>query len=61
MKLETIKGHKIAPARLTGGALRLAALYIFLPFLALMAVLDGLIYLVARFAFSTCYGVWCWF
>jgi hypothetical protein len=32
-----------------------------LPFLGLLCVADLLLYLLFRYGFGMCYGVWCWF
>ena len=47
--------------RLTGRAYRLLITHAILPFLAVLSVADVLLYLLFRYGFGMCYGVWCWF
>ncbi|MEM9988201.1 MAG: hypothetical protein AAF723_01680 [Pseudomonadota bacterium] len=47
--------------RLTGTALRLMLLYIALPMIVGLALIDVILFLVFKYAFGSCYGVWCLF
>lgn len=52
-------GWRIAPPRLTFGALIVAMKYIFLPFLGALALLDIGFYFFFKEALDSCYGVLC--
>ncbi|ADM10040.1 hypothetical protein PB2503_09939 [Parvularcula bermudensis HTCC2503] len=60
-KKQAIKGQHLPAPALTPTGLRLLLLYGALPIIAGLAVLDGLLYLIFRFGFDRCYGVWCFF
>lgn len=60
-KTQTVKGHQLSSPRLTATGLRLLLLYVAGPILALLALIDGALYLYFRFVLGLCYGVWCWF
>jgi hypothetical protein len=47
--------------RLTRRAYGLLLTRAVLPFLAVLSVADALLYLLFRYGFGMCYGVWCWF
>ena len=57
--IETVMGHRIPPPRLTRAAWFAAVKYLGLPFLGLMLALDLLLYLVFRYGFESCYGLFC--
>ncbi len=59
-KLKTVMGHKLAPQRLTAWAYSLGFLYVGIPFLGGLALLDILLTLIARYGFNTCYGLLCY-
>ena len=59
-KTETIMGWRIAPPRLTFGALIVAFKYVFLPFLLGLAALDVAMYFFFREVLDSCYGILCW-
>jgi hypothetical protein len=56
---EKIMGWRIAPPRLTFGALWIALKYIFLPFLGGLALLDVALYFIFDHVFDSCYGLLC--
>jgi flagellar biogenesis protein FliO len=58
--VETVRGHRLPAPRLTKAAKRLIVTRLVLPFLLVLALLDLLIWAVARYGFDSCYGVWCW-
>lgn len=57
--VETVMGHRIPPPRLTRAAWIAAVKYLGLPFLGLMLALDLLLFLVFRYGFARCYGLFC--
>lgn len=54
-------GHRLASPALTKTGLRLILQYVAAPILALLALIDLGLFLVFKYAFGQCYGVWCWF
>jgi hypothetical protein len=56
-KIETVKGHRLPTPHLTGWGY----LYVLLPVFVILAVLDALLYLIFRYGFDSCYGLWCLF
>ncbi|MEX0298224.1 MAG: hypothetical protein AB3N28_04090 [Kordiimonas sp.] len=52
-------GWRIAPPRLTLGALIVACKYVFLPVLGGLAVLDVALYFFFKEVLDSCYGVLC--
>jgi len=54
-KLETVLGHRIAPPRLTPGAVGLLFVYVGIPVL----VIGGLLDLAMQLLFGICSGLWC--
>jgi len=56
-----VYGHDIAPCRVTRTGAVLAVTRLVLPFIGSLALLDLLIWAIARGVFDACYGVWCWF
>ncbi|MBV1901278.1 MAG: hypothetical protein KUG56_06355 [Kordiimonadaceae bacterium] len=59
IKTDTIMGWRIAPPKLTFGALLVAMKYIIIPFLGGLALLDAALYFFFRHALDSCYGVLC--
>jgi len=59
LKTETIMGWRIAPPRLTFGALFIAMKYVLLPFLVGLAALDIALYFFFQEVLGRCYGVLC--
>ena len=58
-KLETVKGHQIAPPRITAAGYWRIFLYLILPLLAAALLLDGLVYTIMRYGFDACVGLYC--
>lgn len=56
-----VLGVTAAAPRPTPAALRLALLYLGLPFVTALLVLDIAIWAVATAIWDVCIGVWCWF
>lgn len=57
---ERVHGHVIPAPRLTRHALRRFVVWIALPILLLLLLLDVALYVVFRDVFGVCYGVLCW-
>ena len=60
-KAQEVMGHQLASPALTKTGLRLILQYVAAPILALLALIDLGLFLVFKYAFGQCYGVWCWF
>ena len=58
-KLETVKGHRIAPPRLTFGAAWAAIKYVLLPMIVVLGSIDLALYLFFRDVLGSCYGLFC--
>ena len=56
---ETIKGHTIAPPRITAVGYWLACRYVLLPLVLGLLVLDVVLFLLFRYVLNSCYGVLC--
>ena len=60
-KIQTVMGVTMPPVRLTGWAFGLGIFYVGMPFLSGLLLLDGLMYLLFKYGFDSCYGVLCLF
>ena len=60
-KAGTVAGYRLPPPRPTWHALRLVLLWLGLPLVGLLALLDVLLYLLFTRVFGTCYGIFCLF
>ncbi|MBN66431.1 MAG: hypothetical protein CMM94_02545 [Rickettsiales bacterium] len=58
-KAQTIKGYHLRKPRLTRQAFLYALLYLALPFLAVLALLDMALYFYFKHVLGTCYGIMC--
>ena len=58
-KNKTVMGWRIAPPRLTAQAYGFFLLYVALPVLLVLALLDGIFYIFFRYALDRCYGLLC--
>lgn len=59
-KAQEVMGQTLPAPALTGTGLRLLLLYVALPILAFLALLDFKLFLLFKYVFGQCYGVWCW-
>jgi len=59
-KVQTVKGYYIPPPKPRLAAFGLAMIYAGLPFLLAMALLDVILWAIAKYGFASCYGVLCW-
>ena len=58
-KAETVLGHTIPEPRVTPTGRALMLLYVGLPLLATLTLLDLFIWAAVKTAFGVCVGVWC--
>ena len=56
---ETIKGYCIRAPRLTARAYGLITVYLILPFLTVLGLLDVVLYALFKLQ-GSCYGIGCW-
>lgn len=56
----TVHGHSIPSPRLTGWGVLAIVTWLGLPLLAVLLLLDVLLYLVFTRVLGRCYGVFCW-
>lgn len=54
-----VMGHRMRAPRLTKWAYGYFALYMGLPFLLLMGLIDVALWAIFRFGFDSCYGILC--
>jgi hypothetical protein len=59
-KPEAIRGHVIRKPRLTLVGYMYLLRYLGLPFLGALVALDAVLYLIFRFGFDVCYGLFCY-
>ncbi|MCI5050000.1 MAG: hypothetical protein MRY32_06675 [Rickettsiales bacterium] len=60
-KIQTIKGYTLPSPRLTAAGYWAMIYHIGLPLIGVLALADAALYLIFRYGFHQCYGVWCWF
>ena len=60
-KATEVMGHTIRSPRLTGAGAWWIVSRLGLPLLAVLALLDGILYLYFKYIVGICYGFWCWF
>lgn len=60
-KLETVKGYRLPPPRLTLGAVWAGSKYFLLPFLLVLGGLDAALYVYFKEVLGRCYGIFCLF
>lgn len=58
-EVSSIDGHVIPPPRWTRHARRKALMWVGLPLTAGLFLVDGLLFLLFRYGFDSCYGVFC--
>jgi len=60
-KTQTVMGHTLPSPRVTRDGFVMMLVYFAAPMMAVLIGIDALLYLLFRYAFGQCYGVWCWF
>lgn len=60
-RVETVKGYRIEKPKLTRAGYGIIARKLVLPLLAILALLDLLLYVIFRYGFDKCYGLTCFF
>lgn len=56
---KTVRGHIIEPPRPTKKAFLLAALYLGVPMIGFLLMLDVLLYAIFELVLDRCYGIFC--
>ncbi|MEM9168991.1 MAG: hypothetical protein AAGC56_05010 [Pseudomonadota bacterium] len=59
-KPQTILGHRLPSPRMTRDGFVMMLSYFAAPLIVALTAVDALIYVVLRYAFDICYGLWCW-
>ncbi len=58
--IQNVMGHKIDRPRVTKWGYRSLLLYVGLPSVLILLLLDIFLFLLFRYAFGSCYGIFCY-
>ena len=59
-KIQNVMGHKIDRPHLTKWGYRALLLYVGVPSVLFLLLLDIFLYFLFRYAFDSCYGIFCY-